>query len=488
MNNYTIAIDLGESNVIAIAGRRDSEGVLQVAAIAKRETRGVRAGRIENIAQVMEALSSVIAEIEKRLNVKIQQAYGGISGEYVRNEKHSEMVAVVEPNNGVSTVDVGALHSLMRNVLPPDADSILEYTPQNYVVDNKQEERSPVGTFGHTLSSTFNFVLCENEALKRLGYAFKQSGINLKRCFPNAVTAAEAVLTADEMEAGVAVVDLGEGMTNVSIFYKGALRYIASIPMGGSALNSDLRSLMIQEKSIESVKCKYGVALAEHADPGTITVEGRTSRDTKSIPLHNLAVAIQERLTDITIFVHREIRDAGFSHRLPYGVVLTGGGANLRSVDEIFRRNLEIEVRVGNPEESVGKESHDLVSAPEFATVVGVLKRGVEMDSKGVGRPCTVEEESDGESDFRRKLEEQEQISAAAAAERSGEGGEANDSQGGKSGKSGKSDKGGKSDRGEKVDKSGKGERGEKRRGFWDSVIEKMNDLFSSDDGGDTKL
>ncbi len=356
MKKYTIAIDLGERSVIAIAGVSNSDGEIRVAAMATRETRGVRAGRIENIAQVTEALSCVIAELETKLNVKIQQAYGGISGEYVRNERHSETIAVTDQNSGVSSVDVGALHSLMRNVLPPEADSILEYTPQNYVVDNKQEERSPVGTFGHTLSSTFNFILCENEALKRLSHAFKQSGINLKRCFPNAVAAAEAVLTTDEMEAGVAVVDMGEGMTNLSIFYRGTLRYIASIPIGGSALNTDLRSLMIQEKSIEGIKCKHGVALTDFAESGSIMVEGRTKRETKSIPLHNIAVAIQERLTDITIFIHREIRDAGFNHRLPYGIVLTGGGANLLHIEELFRRNLEVEVRIGNPDESVTKE------------------------------------------------------------------------------------------------------------------------------------
>lgn len=394
MKKYTIAIDLGERNVIAVAGSRESdEAPIRVAAVASRDTRGIRSGRIENIAQVNEALSSVIAELESKLNVKIQQAYGGISGEYVRNERHSESVPVAEPNNGVGSVDVGALHSLMRNVVAPEADSILEYTPQNYVVDNRPEECSPVGTFGQTISSTFNFILCENEALKRLGHAFKQSGIMLKRCFPNAVTAAEAVITKDEMEAGVAVVDLGEGMTNVSIFHKGVLRYIASIPIGGSALNTDIRSLMIQEKSIESVKCTHGVAVAELAAPGEIIVEGRTVREKRSILLHNLGVAIQERMTDITIFVHREIRDAGFNNRLPYGIVLTGGGANLREVDELFRRNLNSEVRIGNPSEEISEDSDERIALPEYATVIGILKRGVEMDSKGVGRPCTVDEQ-----------------------------------------------------------------------------------------------
>ncbi len=482
MNKYTIAIDLGEQNVIAMAGSTDDEGQLQIAAIATRVTRGVRSGRIENIAQVNEALSSVIAELEKRLNVKIQQAYGGISGEYVRLERHSEMVAVSEPNNGVSTVDVGALHSLMRNVQAPEMDSIMEYSPQNYVVDSKQEERSPVGTFGRTLSSTFNFVLCENEALKRLGSAFKQSGINLKRCFPNAVVAAESVLMADEMEAGVAVVDLGQGMTNVSIFYKGVLRYIASIPIGGSALNTDIRSLMIQEKSIEEIKCRHGVAVAEHADPGTINVEGRTSRETKVIPLHNLAVAIQERLTDITIFVHREIRDAGFNHRLPYGIVLTGGGANLRDVDELFRRNLEVEVRIGNPDESVGPESLSLVSQPEYATVVGILKRGVEIDSKGVGRPCTVDEESEEESEFKRKLEMQLKDPEASAADQDSK----------ESGLRGSRDENvvqSELDLSDELEaKETKKKRSkEPKKSAWSNFLDKVNDMFSGSEG-DTKL
>ncbi len=393
MSKYTIAIDLGEKSVIAIAGSNDSRGQLQIAAVATRQTRGLKAGRIENIAQVNEALSGAIAELETRLNVKIQQAYGGISGEYIRCERHSEKVVVSEPNSGVGAADVGALHALMRNVEAPEVDTIMEYTPQNYIVDTNEESRSPVGTFGRTLSSTFNFVLCEKEALKRLNLAFKQSGITLKRCFANAIASAEAVLSSDEMESGVAVVDMGEGMTNIAIYQKGVLRYLASIPIGGSAINADIRSLMIHESSIESIKCDHGTAVAELAPKESIDVVGRTARDNRAVPLYNISVAIQERVTDIIIFVHREIRDSGYLGRLPYGLVLTGGGSKLKDIDELFRRNLDVEVRIANPEEAIGKESLSVVASPEFATVVGVLKRGVEMDEKGVGKSCIVEEE-----------------------------------------------------------------------------------------------
>lgn len=281
MSRYTIAIDLGEKSVVAMAGYSDERGLLQIAAVATRQTKGLKAGRIENIAQVNEALSGVIAELESRLGVSIQQAYGGISGEYVRCEKYSDSVKVAEPSSGVSAADVGALHAIMRNVEAPDIDTIMEYTPQNYVVDDKDEERSPVGTFGHTLSSTFNFVLSEKEALKRLDLAFKQSGITLKHCFANALSSAEAVVSSDEMEAGVAVVDIGEGMTNVAIYHHNTLRYLASIPIGGSAINADIGSLLIHRDSVEALKCSCGVAIAELAPQESIDVLGRTARDNR---------------------------------------------------------------------------------------------------------------------------------------------------------------------------------------------------------------
>ncbi len=379
--------------MVAIAGYNNDQGQLQIAAVATRQTKGLKAGRVENIALVTEALSGVIAELETTLGVSIQQAYGGISGEYVRCERYGDEVPVLEPSNGVSAADVGALHAIMRRVVAPDADIIMEYTPQNYVVDDKGEEQNPIGTFGHKLSSTFNFILSEKEALKRLDLAFKQSGIALKECFANSLASAEAVLSSDEMEAGVAVVDLGEGMTNVAIYRRNALRHLASIPIGGGALNIDISSLMIHKESVEALKCSCGVAIAENAPQESIDVVGRTSRDSRSVPIYNIAVAIQERMTDIIIFVNREIRDSGYIGRLPYGIVLTGGGAKLREVDELFRRNLGLDVRVANPEEGMSDESLSIVASPEYATVVGLLKRGIQMDQRGIGESCIADEQ-----------------------------------------------------------------------------------------------
>ncbi|MFR9651028.1 MAG: cell division protein FtsA [Rikenellaceae bacterium] len=387
---YTVAVDLGQSSVIVAAGYKDEAGKLQIAAISKHRSEGIKAGRIENIAHVNIALSKCIAEIESRLHVKLQLAYGGISGELVIAHQHRERVNVSEPENGVSMGDISMLHTLMERVKPSDRDALLESLPLNYKIDNGNEVTNPVGTFGHVLSSEFNFVVCEKEALGRVSRAFTLAGITLKRCFANSVVAAEAVLTYDERDNGVALVDLGDGVTNVTIYYRGTLRYIGSIPIGESAINNDLRSLMIQERSIEQIKRDHGVAIADGVE-GCVEIEGRTPRESRKLLLYNLAAVIESRMLDIIDFVEREIRDANYADKLTYGLVLSGGGAKLALVDRLFERQLKMPVRIAIPEDGIGDESLDAVSSPEYATVVGLLKRGVEMDDKGVGKSCTVE-------------------------------------------------------------------------------------------------
>ncbi|MFI3304506.1 MAG: cell division protein FtsA [Rikenellaceae bacterium] len=403
-SKYSIAVDLGESNVTVVAGRRGEDGMIEIAAIAKRKTRGLRAGRIENIAQVNGALSGAIADIEATLEVKVCQAYGGLSGEFIRCGHHAETVIVEEPNSGVANTDVVALHNLMRDVLAPSSDMILEYVPQNYMVDGRREVKDPVGSFCRSLSSTYNFTICDKEAIKRLSLAFMQAGFGLKRCFANSVMAAEAVISNDEREVGVAVVDLGEGITNISIYHKGALRYMASIPIGGSAINRDLKSLMVHEKNVEDIKLKYGCAIAKYSDSGSVPIEGRTLRDRHNIPIYNIAVAIEQRLTDIAIFIQREIRDAGYDGRLPYGLILTGGGANLPNVDDLLRHILGVDVRIATPENDLSLESLRTVSAPEYATVIGILKRAIDVDATGAGKSCTVNVNEDPEPDIEESI------------------------------------------------------------------------------------
>ena len=378
--SYTVAIDLGSSNVVVAVGSKREDGTLGIEAVVSKPVEGVKAGRIDNIEQAGNAIREAVAEVESTLGVRITEAYAGISGEFVRCARHTDHVFTYDPQNGVNQGDVDALFDRMRNVQAPDDETIMERIPQHYMVDDAEEVRNPVGSFCKRLSSTFNFILCGKTPLQRLDMALRRLGIRMLGVFPNALATPEAVLSSDEKEEGVAVVDIGGGVTDVAVYYRGVPRYVATIPMGASAINRDIRSQSIPEKHVESLKCKYGSAVAELApEDKLIRVSGRTAREAKDILLRNLATVIEARATDIVEFVQQEIRDSGYAERLAYGIVLTGGSAKLKDLDELFRRVTGMDVRVAVPEAGITEESKEKIADPAYSTAVGILLKGAEQ-------------------------------------------------------------------------------------------------------------
>ena len=383
--NYTVAVDLGSSNVVVAVGEKAAEGQMEVASIVSKPVEGVNAGKIENIELVSRAIREAMSEAEEQLGIRITEAYAGISGDFVRCARHTDHVFVYDPQNGVNQKDVDALFDRMRNVQAPDDETIMERVPQNYVVDDNQEVKNPVGSFGKKLSSTFNFILCLRTPMQRLDMALKRLGIKMLGVTSNAIATAEAVLLPDEKEEGVAVVDIGGGVTDVAVYYRNVVRYIATIPMGAMAINRDIRTMSVPEKHVESLKQKYGSAVADLApEDKLIRVNGRTAREAKDILLRNLATVIEARATDIAEFVLQEIRDSGYAGKLAYGIVLTGGSAKLKDVDELFRRVTGMDVRIASAETGVAEESRENVVDPAYATAVGILLKGAEQGACAV--------------------------------------------------------------------------------------------------------
>ena len=389
--NYTVAVDLGSSSVVVAVGERTPEGLLEVVSVVAKPVEGVHAGRIENIELVSHAIRDAVSETEQQLGIRITEAYAGISGEFVRCARHTDHVFVYDPQNGVNQKDVDALFDRMRNVQAPDDETIMERVPQNYMVDDSQEVRNPVGSFGKKLSSTFNFILCQKTPMQRLDMALRRLGIRMLGVVPDAMATPEAILLPDEKEEGVAVVDVGAGVTDVTVYYRNVVRYVATIPMGASAINRDIRTMSVPEKHVESLKRKYGSAVAELApEDKLIRVNGRTAREAKDILLRNLATVIEARATDIVEYVQQEIKDSGYAERLAYGIVLTGGSAKLKDLDELFRRVTGLDVRVAVPETGITEASKERVADPSYSTVVGILLRGAELGGCAViERPST---------------------------------------------------------------------------------------------------
>lgn len=375
--NYTVAIDLGCSSVVVAVGEKTPAGEMSVVSVVSKPSEGMKAGQIENIELVSRSIREAVSATEEQLGIRITEAYAGISGDFVRCARHTDHVFVYDPQNGVNQHDVDALFDRMRNVQAPDDETIMERVPQNYMVDDNQEVRNPVGSFGKKLSSTFNFILCQRTPMQRLDMALKRLGIKLMGVVPNALATPEALLSSDEKEEGVAVVDVGGGVTDVTVYCRNVVRYVASIPMGASAINRDIRTMSVPDKYVESLKQKYGSAVAELApEDKLIRVSGRTAREAKDILLRNLATVIEARAMDIVEFVLQEIRDSGYAGNLGYGIVLTGGSAKLKDLDELFRRVSGLDVRVAVPEIGLAEDSLDKVADPSYSTAVGLLLKG----------------------------------------------------------------------------------------------------------------
>lgn len=383
--NYTVAVDLGSSSVVVAVGEKPADGKMSVLALVSRPVEGVNAGRIDNIELVSRAIREAVSEIEERLGIRITEAYAGISGDFVRCARHTDHVYVYDPQTGVNQKDVDALFDRMRNVQAPDDETIMERIPQNYMVDDSQEVKNPVGSFGKKLSSTFNFILCHKTPIQRLDMALKRLSIKMLGVMSDALATPEAVLLPEEKEEGVAVVDIGDGVTDVTVYYRNVVRYTVSIPMGASAINRDIRTMGVPEKHVESLKRKYGSAVADLApEDKLIRVNGRTSREAKDILLKNLATVIEARATDIAEFVLQEIKDSGYASKLAYGIVLTGGSAQLKDIGELFRRVTEMDVRIALPDVSVDESSAERVASPAFSTAVGILLKGARQGACAV--------------------------------------------------------------------------------------------------------
>ena len=377
--NYIVGIDIGSSNVVMIVGSKNEAGEIVVDAIVSKPTQGVVAGKIDNINLVSDCVKDAKAEIEEELGIRISEAYAGFSGAFVRSAPHSDHVYVRDPKNGISQFDVDALFLRMKEVLAPDNEVIIDRVPQNFVVDGGREVKDPVGSFGRSLSSTFNFILCEKTPLERLNMVFRLSGLQLVGSYANSMIISDAVLSADEKNDGVAVVDLGGGTTDVVVYHGNVIRHIATIPMGANSINRDIHLHGIPERSVESLKKKYGSAIAEFVSEQKLIQIPSMGNRTKGVLRRNLAAIIEARLTDIAEYVKAEIKDSGYSGRLSCGIVLTGGSASIEHIDELFRRVTGFEVRVATAEYGLDEQSRNQVESPAHSAAVALLLKGAEQ-------------------------------------------------------------------------------------------------------------
>lgn len=371
--NYIVGVDIGSSNVVVAVGCRRPDGKVSVEGIALQSVdNGVTSGRIDNAKSVGMAISKAKTELEEELGIRIDSAYAGISGSFVRCATCTDHVFIKDPMGCIAKEDLASLHERMCGVMADDSEQIMERIPQTYIIDNTKETTTPVGAFGRMLSATYLFVLCNKVQIDRVKMAFHNAGLQLIDICVNPSILPSALLSDEEREDGVAVIDLGGGTTDVAIVKGGALRYIASLPIGASTINADMCAAGISERKTESIKKKYGSAVAESVSPDATFLISMPGLAKKEFLQVNLASIIEARLKDIIEFAWGEIRSAKFTQKIPCGIVLTGGSALLDNIDELFHRETCVNVRLATAQDFGGIDEESQCKIQPYANSAAV--------------------------------------------------------------------------------------------------------------------
>ncbi len=378
--DYIIGIDIGSSNVVMAAGVRNSAGEISVLGVEVQQVEGcVKNGDIVNYIELGNAIAKAKTALEQDLGLRLNSSYVAVSGKSVYCVRYEDYVEINNQTGCVTENELRELHSRIEMVMSGGGDEIIERTPLRYCIDDRQEVKNPLGTYGRKLSATYLFVLVSRQQIDMVNRALYRADIKACGLCVSPTLLPSLLLSEAEREEGAVIVDIGGDLTDISVVYNQKLWYFSSLPIGASSINNDMRDfLRIPAKDIDQLKRRYGSAIADGV-PENVTVPVKTaSQAKKQILQRNIAEIIEERLKDIAGFVARELKAAKFVNRISCGVVLTGGSAYLANIEELFARELKMDVKLGRVLNGLDDDSQQQVSAFPQAVAMGLLLYGAQ--------------------------------------------------------------------------------------------------------------
>ena len=370
-----VGLDIGTSKVVAIVGEVDPSGQIEIVGIGSHPSKGMKKGVVVNIESTVQSIQRAVEEAELMAGCQIHSVYVGIAGSHVRSLNSHGIVAIRDQE--VAPADVEQVLDAAKAVAIPADQKVLHILPQEYVIDNQEGIREPLGMSGVRLEAKVHLVTCAVNAAQNIEKCIRRCGLEVEEVILEQLASSHAVLTDDERELGVCIVDIGGGTTDIAIFQDGIIRHTAVIPFGGNVISDDIRQgCQIMKKQAEQLKKKFGSALSQETKPNEIVcIPGLTGRKPKEIALKTLAQIIEARMTEIIEHVHYEIRSSGFGDQLIGGIVLTGGGSQLKHVTQLFQFVTGLDCRLGFPAEHIASAPED-TSIPSYSTGVGLVIKG----------------------------------------------------------------------------------------------------------------
>ena len=385
-DKIAVGLDIGTTKIVAMIGRQNDYGKLEILGMGKAKSLGVHRGVVTNITQTIESIKQALQEAENSSGLAIQSVVVGIAGQHIRSLQHSDYIIRQNADDVIEDKDIDNLVQNVHNLVMMPGEEIIHVLPQEYKIDGQSEIRHPKGMHGNRLEANFHIVVGQISSIKNIGRCVKSSNLTVSAITLEPLASAEAVLSQEEKEAGVVLVDIGGGTTDLAIFKDGIIRHTAVIPFGGNVITEDIKEgCSIIEKQAELLKIKFGSAWpGENKENEIVSIPGLRGREPKEISLKNLSRIIHARVVEIIEQVYLEIKNYGYDEnrkKLIAGIVLTGGGAQLKHIKQLTEFVTGMDTRIGFPNEHLASESDDEYSSPAYATAVGLVLKGVVENS-----------------------------------------------------------------------------------------------------------
>ncbi|MEB2780264.1 cell division protein FtsA [Algoriphagus sp. C2-6-M1] len=383
-----VGLDIGTTKICVIVGRKNEYGKLEVLGMGKAVSDGVDRGVVTNIDKTVHAIEKAVEEASEMANVDIVDVIVGIAGQHIQSKIQSGSIMRQPTEDEITIEDVRRLSSEMENILIPPGNTIIHVMPQDYTVDYEGGIKDPVGMSGTRLEADFHIITAQTTAINNINRCVRRAELVSKQLILEPLASSLSVLSDDEKEAGVCLIDIGGGTTDIAIFYENIIRHTAVIPLGGNIITKDIKEgCMVMQNQAELLKTKFGKAITEEANPNEIvSIPGLRNRAPKEISIRNLASIIQARMEEIIEIVQNEIMQSGHYKKLAGGIVLTGGGSQLQFISQLFEYMTGLDTRIGYPNEHLGKSVIEEVKSPMYATSVGLVLAGFKaLDDRDQG-------------------------------------------------------------------------------------------------------
>ncbi|MEY4792497.1 MAG: cell division protein FtsA [Bacteroidota bacterium] len=378
-----VGLDIGTTKIACFVGRKNEHNKIEIIAMGKSESLGVMRGVVSNIERTVQSINAAVEATQSAVdgNLKIKNVHVGIAGQHIKSKQHRGIYTRRTVNGEISQADIDSFVDDMYQLVMNPGEEIITVIPQEYIVDGEPEIKDPIGMGGVRLEANFHIISGQVTNVTNITRCIERSGLSVKDIILEPIASAESVLSEEEKEAGVVLVDIGGGTTDVAIFHDGLIRHTAVIPFGGNVITQDIKEgCRIMQRQAEMLKVKFGSALAsESKENEVVCIPGLKGREPKEITLRNLASIIQARMEEIIELVNLEIRNSGYEKKLIGGIVVTGGGSQLKHLTQLIEYLTGMDARIGYPTEHLANTNDlDKLASPMFATGIGLVLKGFE--------------------------------------------------------------------------------------------------------------